>query len=128
MNGILLESVAPSNAGASSLPLRRDEVLGVDVLAKVIFLTVLLLAAAYFLLRFYARNTGAGKKAEKSLLQYETGMRLSARTRAYVLRVDNVRVLVTESPAGISTLAIGKVDDAGSDRVVAENAEPGVEK
>lgn len=111
MNTSTLETTAPdAGTSPSSLPLRHDDVLGADVVVKVLLLTALLLGAAYLALRFYARKFGSAVSAEKTVLSCEAVLRLSPRTRAYVLLVDGVRILVTESPTGTSSVLVGRAD------------------
>lgn len=105
-------STAAAPAGVTGLPLRNDEVLGGDVIVKVVLLTVILLAGAYLVLRLYARRLGGMTAKSRDILDCESSLALSARTKAYVLRVQDVRVLVVESPTGSSSVVIGKVADA----------------
>jgi flagellar biogenesis protein FliO len=105
----MLEAVVPAATPLpSALPLRHDDVLGADVLVKVLFLTALLLGAAYLVLRFYARKFESKISAEKVVLRCEAVLRLSPRLRAYLLVVDDVQILVTESPTGTSSIIVGK--------------------
>jgi hypothetical protein len=97
---------APADGG---LPLRSDDTFGVALFAKTLFFTALLLAAAYFALRFYARRRGAAAEdTVRPRLRCETALRLSTRTKVYLVRAGEVEVLVTESTTGSQSLILGR--------------------
>lgn len=86
----------------TGLPLRQDDVLSMALMLKVLLVMGLLLLCAYFLLRFYARYQGgrASASAEFPALQCRSALRLSTRTKVYLLQVGDISVLVTESTSG----------------------------
>lgn len=95
-------------APAAGLPLRHDDVLSMALLLKVLLVTGLLLLCAYLVLRFYARRQGGvlAAPAEPPPLQCHSALRLSTRTRVYLVQVGATRVLVTESGNGSQSLVL----------------------
>lgn len=107
----LLAAIA-APAPVTGLPLRNDDVLSTALMLKVLLFTGLLLVGAYFLLRFYARyRNGPSSATEKESppLQCRSALRLSTRTKVYLLQVGDTPVLVTESTSGSQTQVLSAV-------------------
>lgn len=88
-------------AQVSSLPLRQDDPVSWALMIKVLLITVILLAMTYAGLRWYARRPSHGNQtAMRTDLQCTAVLRLSPRTKVYLVRSDKSELLITESPTG----------------------------
>lgn len=122
-------SVTPpsANQGAASLPLeatqlplRTDDPVSLALIIKVMLLTALLLAAVYLVLRWYAkRGNLGGLPGQQAQLQCTTALRLSARTKVYLLKTASAELLVAESLTG-TTVTLLPAQPAGASPLPAE--------
>lgn len=98
------ETVTPS----LGLPLRQDDPLSFVLMIKVMLITVLLLAIVYVVMRWYARrhvrNTDLSPVASE--LQCGRALRLSTKTKVYLLNTETAQVLVTESSNGATVTVL----------------------
>ena len=119
---VLAVTAAP--VPAAGLPLRHDDVLSMALMLKVLLVTGLLLLAAYLVLRFYARRQGGilAAPAERPSLQCHSALRLSTRTRVYLVQVGATRVLVTESGGASQSLVLPDVASAPAPTLVSTPA------
>lgn len=104
----------PMVASSGALPLRQDDPLSLLFMAKTLGILVLLLLAAYLALRWYAGRSGnSPSQINQKKMQCVQELRLSVKTRAYLLDVEGRKMLVIDSASGTS---IARVDDnmAGS--------------
>lgn len=102
-------AIATTPAPVAALPLRHDDVLSMALLLKVLLFTGLLLLCAYLVLRFYARRQGGGlltAPTERPPLKCHSALRLSPRTKVYLVQVGATRVLITESGNGSQSLVL----------------------
>lgn len=90
-------------AEAVNLPLRTEDPVSFALMLKVMLITALLLAVVYVVLRWYAQraNIGPGSVAQNAV-QCTATLRLSARTKVYLLNAAGNQVLVTETSTGVS--------------------------
>lgn len=110
MKSFLLSAPSPlTTTGTSELVLRGDDVLSVALLLKVLLITGVLLISAYFILRYYARFNKKMLQKKMPVMQCDAALRLSTRTKVYLLMVDGSRVLITESPSGTHSIVMGDV-------------------
>ncbi|UZE26189.1 hypothetical protein LOY67_12535 [Pseudomonas sp. B21-056] len=93
-----------------ALPLRQDDPLSLMLMIKVMLIMVLLLAIAYVAMRWYARRhvgaTGASPGAAE--LQCVRALRLSTKTKVYLLKTETSQVLVTESSNGATVTVLSQ--------------------
>jgi flagellar biogenesis protein FliO len=84
------------------LALRQDDPLSFMLMIKVMLITAVLLAVVYGVMRWYAqRHAGAGSTlAGPTDLQCVRALRLSTKTKVYLLKTETSQVLVTESSNG----------------------------
>ena len=84
------------------LALRQDDPLSFVLMIKVMLITAVLLALVYGVMRWYARRqAGTGSPlAGPSELQCVRVLRLSTKTKVYLLKTETSQVLVTESSNG----------------------------
>jgi flagellar biogenesis protein FliO len=88
-------------AEAARLPLRTDDPVSLALITKVMLVTALLLALVYLLLRWYAkRGNLAGSSSQAAQLQCAASLRLSGRTKVYLLKTPSAELLVAESLTG----------------------------
>lgn len=89
------------------LPLRQDDPLSLLFICKTLGILILLLLVAYLALRWYAkryaniRSTPTQKK-----MRCVQELRLSVKTRAYLLDVEGQHILVVDAGSGVSTVQI----------------------
>lgn len=94
-------------ATTSTLALRTDEVISLAFVVKLIAVMIVLLVLLYAVLRFLSRHVNKADAARPlARMEKEHALRLSARTTAHLLRVDNTRLLVVESATGIAISVI----------------------
>lgn len=96
-------------AAETALPLRTDNIMGIDDVLRIAVVLVLLLAATSAALWWYQRRFGRlppGFSARKPEIELIARQRLSARTQVFVIRRGAQEFLVTESPSGTTTLVI----------------------
>lgn len=89
--------------GSSGLPLRQDDPISMAFIIKTMLVMAVLLLIVYLALRWYARRgmtTPTSTSAQE--LHCVRELRLSARTKTYLLNVDGAKVLVTESTGGVT--------------------------
>ncbi|MDR8386127.1 MULTISPECIES: hypothetical protein [Pseudomonas] len=84
------------------LALRQDDPLSFMLMIKVMLITAVLLAVVYGVMRWYARrHAGADSPlAGPTELQCVRALRLSTKTKVYLLKTETSQVLVTESSNG----------------------------
>lgn len=93
----------------SALPLRQDDPISLVFIIKVMLITAILLAVVYVVLRWFASRSGpGGRTAAKTDLQCTTALRLSSRTRVYLIESGASRVLVTESSNGATVTVLAE--------------------
>lgn len=106
-------------AQASTLPLRQDDPVSFALIIKVMLITVVLLAIVYVVLRLYARRHAiAPAQSSAVALQCTQALRLSTKTKVYLLQVDGKQVLVTEHLNGSTTTVLS--DASGMVAPIAE--------
>jgi flagellar biogenesis protein FliO len=90
------------------LPLRQDDPLSFVLMIKVMLITVLLLAIVYLVMRWYARRhvRAADFSPGASELQCGRALRLSTKTKVYLLNTETAQVLVTESSNGATVTVL----------------------
>lgn len=89
--------------GGSGLPLRQDDPIALAFIIKTMLVMAVLLLIVYLALRWYSRRgMAAPDSASAQALQCVRELRLSARTKTYLLSVDGAKVLVTESTGGVT--------------------------
>lgn len=101
---------------ASALPLRHDDPVTPWFVAKLVLIMVLLLAAAYVALRWYARHLGlkhTPARTEENSLQCVAALRLSTQTKVYLLKAGAHEVLLTEHVSGNQVTILGKKELIG---------------
>lgn len=114
------QSVASLPAEATLLPLRTDDPVSLALIIKVMLITALLLAAVYLVLRWYAKRSNlGGVVGEQAQLQCTTALRLSARTKVYLLKTASAELLVAESLTG-TTVTVLPAQPAGTSPLPAE--------
>lgn len=83
------------------LPLRQDDPLSLALMIKIMLVMVLLLALVYIVMRWYARRHNGGMPAiAVSELHCGRALRLSSKTKVYLVQTETAQVLVTESSNG----------------------------
>lgn len=98
---------ASAAIGASQLPLRTDDPVSLALIIKVMLITALLLAAVYLVLRWYAkRGNLGGLPGQQAQLQCTAALRLSARTKVYLLKTPSAELLVAESLTGTTVTVL----------------------
>lgn len=106
-------SVASLPAEATPLALRTDDPVSLALIIKVMLITALLLAAVYLVLRWYAkRGNLGGLPDQQAQLQCTSALRLSARTKVYLLKTASAELLVAESLTG-TTVTVLPAQPAG---------------
>ncbi len=107
-------SVASLPVEATQLALRTDDPVSLALIIKVMLITALLLAAVYLVLRWYAKRGNLGVlPAQQAQLQCTTALRLSARTKVYLLKTASADLLVAESLTG-TTVTVLPAQPAGT--------------
>ena len=92
-----------------ALPLRQDDPLSFILVIKIMLITVLLLAIVYVGLRWYARRHAAIAGTLTSApvgLQCVRALRLSTKTKVYLVTTETSQVLVTESSNGATVTVL----------------------
>jgi hypothetical protein len=102
----------------AGLPLRQDDPVSLVFITKAMLITVILLAVTYLVLRWYARRSGVmSVSAEPTELRCVTALRLSTKTKIYLLKSDTTDVLVTESATGTTvTILPGQMPPSAGHR------------
>ncbi|XXE14460.1 hypothetical protein J3P89_14905 [Pseudomonas sp. Z1-14] len=84
--------------------MRQDDPLSFMLMIKVLLITAVLLAVVYLAMRWYARRqagTGTGGAlVGPAELHCVRALRLSTKTKVYLLKTETSQVLVTESSNG----------------------------
>jgi len=96
-------------AAETSLPLRTAGVIGLDDVLRIAGTLLLLLAATAAALWWYQRRFGQlppGFRVQAPAIEVIARQRLSARTQVFLIRRGAQEFLVTETPAGASTLPV----------------------
>jgi flagellar biogenesis protein FliO len=105
-----LAIIAGNAFGAeNSLPLRTENVIGLADVLRIAVALILLLGATSAALWWYQRRYGRlppGFSVRKPEIEVIARQRLSNRTQVFVIRRGEQEFLVTESPAGSTTLPI----------------------
>ncbi len=79
------------------------------LIIKVMLITAVLLAIVYVVLRLYARRHAIVPTQPTAVpLQCSSALRLSTKTKVYLLKVNGAHVLVTEHLNGATTTVLGK--------------------
>ncbi|NWB95802.1 hypothetical protein HX882_07880 [Pseudomonas gingeri] len=88
--------------------MRQDDPLSFVLMIKVMLITVLLLALVYVGLRWYARRHARTVEASPGQVELQCGraLRLSTKTKVYLLKTDTAQVLVTESSNGATVTVL----------------------
>ncbi len=119
MSSYLQEGLSPSPAPVRpSLGTQDNDILTAGILLKVLLLTAALLGAAYAILRFYSKHlekSGQSSASDKPILHCEASLRLSPRTRTYLVTVGEHKVLITESPSASHSLLLPERASAQQD-------------
>lgn len=90
-----------ASAQPLGLPLRQDDPLSFVLMIKVMLITALLLAIVYVAMRWYAKRHASGNAhVATAELNCTRALRLSTKTKVYLVSVDGAHVLVTESSNG----------------------------
>lgn len=91
-------------APPAPLPLRYDDPISLMLIIKTLAITALLLAVVYLVLRWYSRRGGPGSatRGQRPELQCTASLRLSPRTRVFLVKTGDEQLLVTETPNGAS--------------------------
>ncbi|MFZ6044720.1 hypothetical protein ACFW0H_01130 [Pseudomonas sp. CR3202] len=90
-----------------------DDPASLALVIKVMLITVILLAVAYVVLRWFARRAGVeAAKSSQAELQCSVALRLSAKTKVYLLTAGTTQVLVTESTNGATLTTLSSEVDA----------------
>ncbi|MEO4049398.1 hypothetical protein AAFN46_20245 [Pseudomonas sp. CAU 1711] len=93
---------------SGALPLRQDDPISMALIIKTMLVLALLLLVVYLALRWYARRgLIAPTVAPASELRCVRELRLSPRTRAYLLDAQGQRLLLTESASGVTVTPLG---------------------
>ena len=91
----------------STLPLRQDDPVSWIFLIKVLLITAILLLITYAGLRWYAhRQRQSPQIGARPELQCTSALRLSSRTKIYLVRSNKSEVLITESSTGTSAIVL----------------------
>jgi flagellar biogenesis protein FliO len=102
---VTAETTAATAQGLATgaLPLRQDDPISMALVIKTMLVMALLLLAVYLVLRWYSRRGLVAPTAVAATeLHCVRELRLSPRTRAYLLDADGQRLLVTESTTGVT--------------------------
>lgn len=100
-------SVASLPAEATPLALRTDDPVSLALIIKVMLITALLLAAVYLVLRWYAkRGNLGGLPDQQAQLHCTAALRLSTRTKVYLLKTPSAELLVAESLTGTTVTVL----------------------
>jgi flagellar biogenesis protein FliO len=115
---VTAETTTTAQALGTALPLRQDDPISMAFVIKTMLVMVLLLLAVYLVLRWYSRRGLMAPSAQAAAeLHCVRELRLSARTKAYLLDADGQRVLVTESATGVTVTTL----HAAPERTVTED-------
>lgn len=100
-------TTAAMPVAATALPLRQQDPVSWGLAFNVILTTAVLLALTYGALRWYAKRKPLDR-AGKALppLQCAAALRLSARTKLYLVTTPGGQVLVTESATGVHSVVL----------------------
>lgn len=89
------------------LPLRHNDPVTLGLAFNVILTTAVLLALTYAALRWYAKRKPMGLTGKDApALQCDAALRLSARTKVYLVTTPSAQVLVTESTSGVHSVVL----------------------
>lgn len=95
----------PLLANAATLALRQDDPLSLIFILKTMGVLVLLLALAYLALRWYASRYSTGV-AKSNRMRCVEELRLSVKTKAYLLDVEGAHILIVDGASGTSIVQI----------------------
>lgn len=97
-----MSTVTPEVVTPAPLPLRYDDPISLMLVIKTLAITALLLAVVYLALRWYSRrgDLGVGARHERAELHCAASLRLSPRTRVFLVKTADEQVLITETPTG----------------------------
>lgn len=99
----------PITSQPLGLPLRQDDPLSFVLMIKVLLVTALLLAIVYVVMRWYAKRQAPGNASVAcSPLNCTRALRLSSKTKVYLLSAEGAQVLVTESSNGATVTVLGQ--------------------
>lgn len=91
------------------LPLRQDDPVSFVLMIKVLLVTALLLAIVYLVMRWYAKRQATGSASTPTTeLNCTRALRLSTKTKVYLVRADGAQVLVTESSNGATVTVLSQ--------------------
>ncbi|KWU52870.1 flagellar biosynthetic protein FliO [Pseudomonas palleroniana] len=95
------------------LPLRQDDPLSSVLMIKMLLVTALLLAIVYLVMRWYAKRQATGStSAPTTELNCTRALRLSTKTKVYLVSADGAQVLVTESSNGATVTVLSQSGSA----------------
>lgn len=79
------------------------------LMIKVLLVTAVLLAIVYWVMRWYAkRQATGGASAPTTQLNCTRALRLSNKTKVYLVHADGAQVLVTESSNGATVTVLSQ--------------------
>lgn len=111
------EAPVPAQVAGTPLQLRYDDPIALMPFIKVLLITALLLAVVYVVLRWYARRGGAGTTGDNTRpeLQCAAALRLSPRTKVYLVKTPTAQLLITETATGstVTSLPAAAIAPAG---------------
>lgn len=94
----------------STLPLRQDDPVTLVLMIKVLLITAILLAITYVCLRWYMRRQSQRQHTtDRPELQCTSALRLSSRTKIYLVRSSSSELLITESSTETSVTILSGV-------------------
>lgn len=108
--------MTPEVAQPIGLALRQDDPLSSVLMIKVMLITALLLAIFYIAIRWYARSHASfsDTTSSRSELQCVRALRLSTKTKVYLLKTETLQVLVTESSNGATVTVLSPHSSASA--------------
>jgi|GEM_PF-2463542 len=108
-----------ANSSLTGLPLRHDDPVSFSLILKVLLITTLLLVVTYVILRWYARRNNPDNellRSEAVSLRCLAALRLSTRTKVYLLKAGDSEVMITETPSGVHVTRLFKKQENISDK------------
>lgn len=107
MTLISTQAAAETLPLATQLPVRQDDPISLLFMLKVMLITALLLAATYLALRLYAQKNGRiVNRAISPDLSCTAALRLSTRTKVYLIKTPTADVLLSEGQAGTTMVVL----------------------
>lgn len=102
------QTLTRSMDGGTPLALRHDDPISLFLICKVMLIAIVLLGVTYIVLRWYAGRAAITRSSRKieSDLSCVTALRLSSKTKVYLLRCNGEDLLLAESPNGAQFLQL----------------------